>query len=185
MNIIETIQKNLGYGIIQKIDPNSQEVTDKESTHGNNALAQAAIPSVLLGLFNRLEKEPDVSWISSDQPTGRLLEKIFGDSNNKLVQQVAVYSGLSEPDVRPEMEHIASESVRVIRHHISDLTDEDNISSFVAKHKADVLFYLPATLRLGILLDNNNLDDRTNKMEGPVSGLMHRLEKQFNSSENN
>jgi hypothetical protein len=185
MNIIETIQKNLGYAIVQKIDPNSQEVTDKESIHGNHALAQAAIPSVLLGLFNRLEKEPDASWLVADQPTGRLLEKIFGKSEDQVVEQIAAYSGLTGLNVKTEMEHIASESVRVVRDNISDLKNENKISAFVARHKQDVLLYLPATLGMGSLLGNNNLDDRTNKMEGPVSGLMHRLEKQFNSSENN
>jgi hypothetical protein len=83
------------------------------------------------------------------------------------------------------MQHIASESVRVVREHISDLHNENEIAAFVAHHKQEVLLYLPASLQLGVLLGNNNLDDRTNKMEGPVSSLMHRIERQFNSSENN
>jgi hypothetical protein len=185
MNIAETIQKNLGFGIIHKVDPNSQEVADKEGSHGNTALAQAAIPSILIGLFNRLEKEPDVSWLSGNQPTGSLLEKIFGKTCREIVEHVSVYSRIPDKNVKQEMEHIASESIRVIRDHISDLTNEDKITAFVAHHKQIVLLYLPASLQLGILLGNNNLDDRTNKMEGPVSSLMHHMEKKFNSSENN
>lgn len=185
MNITETIQKNLGFGKIQKIDPNSQDVTDKEGIHGNNAIAQAAIPSILLGLFNRLEKEPDASWIAGDQPTGNLLEKIFGKSHLELVDQVALYARMKNELVKPEMEHIASEVVRVTRDNIKDLTDENSIAAFVTQHKQDVLLYLPAAISLGRILGNNNLDDRTNKMEGPISSLMHKMEKQFNSSENN
>ena len=30
-NIIEALQMNLGYGQIEKVDPNSQQVTDRES----------------------------------------------------------------------------------------------------------------------------------------------------------
>lgn len=185
MNITETIQKNLGFGKMQKIDPNSQEVTDTEQIHGNNAIAQAGIPAVLLGLFNRLEKEPDASWLAGDQPTGSLLEKIFGNSDKKLIEQVAQYSRMPAALVKPEMEHIASEAVRVTRDNIKDLGNEDSISAFVARHKQDVLLYLPATIKLGQIVGNNNLDDRTNKMEGPISSLMHKMEKQFNSSENN
>jgi len=185
MNIIEVIQKNLGYGTIQKIDPNSQEVADKDSIHGNTAVAQAAIPSVLLALFNRLEKEPNASWLAAEQPTGRLMEKIFGKSATGITEKIAAYSGLTGLGVKAEMEHIAAESVRVVRDQVSDINNEKNISAFVARHKHEVLLYLPAILQLGSLLGNNNLDDRTEKMEGPVSGLMHRMEKQFNSSENN
>ncbi|HEY4153962.1 MAG TPA: hypothetical protein VGM24_00990 [Puia sp.] len=185
MNIIETIQKNLGFEPIQKIDPNSQEVANKEAIHGNTALAQAAIPSILLGLFNRLEKERDASWLAGDQPTGRLLEKIFGQSNDKVIEIVSVYCLTTDQNVKQEMEHIASESVRVVRDHVADLTSEDSIAAFVSQHKHEVLLYLPASLQLGSILGNDNLDDRTNKMEGPVSGLMHRIEKQFNSSGNN
>lgn len=185
MNIAETIQKNLGYGSIQRVNPNSQEVPEKETLHGNAALAQAAIPSILLGLFNRLEKEPDASWLAGDQPTGSLLEKIFGKAYKDVVVHVSNYSRVPDKNAEQEMEHIASESVRVVRDNISDLGNEDKITAFVAKHKQDVLHYLPASLQMGVLLGNNNLDDRTNKMEGPVSSFMNRMEKQFNSSENN
>jgi hypothetical protein len=185
MNIIEIIQKNLGYGAVQRVDPNSQEVLDKESIHGNTAIAQAAIPSILLALFNRLEKEPGAFWLAAGQSGGGLLEKIFGNSDAGLVQRIEMYSGLSGPNVRAEMEHIAAESVRVVRDHIPDAGNENKITAFVARHKHEVLLYLPATLQLGALLGNNNLDDRTEKMEGPISGLMHNMEKQFNSSENN
>jgi hypothetical protein len=185
MNITETIQKNLGYGAIQKIDPNTQEVSDREGSHGNASLAQAAIPAILLGLFNRLEKEPDASWLAGDQPTGSLIKKIFGKKEEEVIAEVGRYSGLGDKNVKQEMEHIASESVRVVRDQISDLSSEDKIAAYVSAHKQQVLLYLPASLRLGIIVENENLDDRTNKMEGPVSSLMHRIEKQFNSSENN
>jgi len=114
-----------------------------------------------------------------------LLEKIFGESHVVLVDRVALYSRIPDAQVKQEMEHIASEVVRVTRDNIVDLTDEDKITAFVAKQKQDVLLYLPASIKLGQILGNNNLDDRTNKMEGPISSLMHRMEKQFNSSENN
>jgi hypothetical protein len=185
MNLIETIQKNLGFGKIQKVDPNSQEVKDKESMHGRTALAQAAIPAILVALFNRLEREPDAYWLAGDQPANQLVEKLFGDPAPEVVKRVEAYAAAPDLNGKQEMEHIAAECVRVVSARIRDLTNENRIATYVAKHKQDVLLYLPASLQLGALLGNENLDDRTNKMEGPVSGMMHRLEKQFNSSKNN
>ncbi|MEO7924436.1 MAG: hypothetical protein ABIR30_12220 [Chitinophagaceae bacterium] len=40
----------------------------------------------------------------------------------------------------------------------------------------NILVYLPAALNLGDLLKDESLDDRTNKMEGPVSNFMHKIE---------
>ncbi|HVY75666.1 MAG TPA: hypothetical protein VG890_12590 [Puia sp.] len=184
MNIIETIQRNLGHGPIRKVDPNTQEVDDKSQTHGNPALAQAAIPTVLLGIFNFLEKDPRPDWLTGGQQTGYLLDKIFGRLKQPVIEKVMVYSSMGEKNTVAEMEHIAAESVRVVYDQIIDPENESRIEAYVAQHKPDVLLFLPASMQLGALLGNSSLDDRTHKMDGPVSGLMHRLEKQFNSSEN-
>jgi len=37
-------------------------------------------------------------------------------------------------------------------------------------------------LQIGKLLNDSTLDDRTNKMEGPISGLMHAIEKKFSDA---
>jgi hypothetical protein len=55
----------------------------------------------------------------------------------------------------------------------------------VARNKPDTLLYLPPSLDLGTIFKNNNLDDRTGKMEGPISSLMHSVEKAFNTSGSN
>ena len=57
MNIIETIQKNLGFDTLKKIDPNTQETAGEETVMGNSALAQAGIPAILLGIYNKLEEK--------------------------------------------------------------------------------------------------------------------------------
>ena len=51
-NLVESIQKNLGYAKLYKVDPNTQDIDEKEKSFGNNSLAQAGIPAVLCGLFN-------------------------------------------------------------------------------------------------------------------------------------
>ena len=51
INIIEEIQQGLGVAELQKIDPNTQEVKRPENISSKNYLWQAAIPTVLLGLY--------------------------------------------------------------------------------------------------------------------------------------
>jgi len=180
MNIIETIQKNLGFDTLKKIDPNTQETKGEDTLLGNSAVAQAGIPAILIGIYNKLEENPDLNLLKPEQ--GNLLENIFGKSTEKVVTQVENYSKVRDKHISQQLDHIASESLRVIKEGIGEPADESHVRSFVAKNKPDTLLYLPPSLELGSILKNNNLDDRTGKMEGPVSTFIHKVEKAFNTS---
>lgn len=181
MNIIETVQKNLGFNALVKIDPNTQDTPGTDIVIGNDAIAQAGIPAILLGIYNRLESNPDLSILDTDQP-GSCLERVFGKSTDLVVKRIYDYSRIQDIHSVQQLEHIASESMRVIRENIGISASEKDIRNFVAKNKPDTLLYLPPALELGTILKNDNLDDRTGKMEGPISSFMHNLEKTFNTS---
>ncbi len=181
MNIIETVQKNLGFMTLNKIDPNTQEVAGKDVVIGNNALAQAGIPAILLGIYNNLEQNPDLSFLNMEE--GKKLEKIFGKSVVVIVKKITDYSKIPDKHSLQELEHIASESMRVVKEKIGEGASPNAIRHFVARNRKDTLLYLPPSLELGTILQNNNLDDRTGKMEGPISNLTHHLEKMFSNSE--
>jgi hypothetical protein len=180
MNIIETIQKNLGFDTLKKIDPNTQETVGEGTVLGNSAVAQAGIPSILLGIYNKLEEHPDLNLLRAEK--GNLLESIFGKSTDAVVHQIEIYSKVQDKHIAQQLEHIATESLRVVKEGIGDTTDENHVRNFIAKNKPDTLLYLPPSLELGTILKNNNLDDRTGKMEGPVSTFMHKVEKTFNTT---
>ncbi len=184
MHIVQIIQKNLGFSSLEKIDPNTQQVPGNEHLLGNNALAQAAIPAILLGIFSRLEQNPEPEALFAIPSSGLLLW-IFGKSTEAVTEQIAVYSKIRDKHILQELEHIASESVRVVKDSLGVDPSEHTIRRFVSANKGEVLLYLPPSLELGTILNNNNLDDRTGKMEGPVSSFMHRLEKTFNTAVKN
>ena len=181
MNIIETVQKNLGFMTLNKIDPNTQEVVDQDTVIGNSALAQAGIPAVLLGIYNNLEQNPDLSFLNTDE--GKKLERIFGKSVVVVVKKITDYSKIPDKHSLQELEHIASESMRVVKEKIGEGASQNAIRHFVARNRKDTLLYLPPSLDLGSILQNNNLDDRTGKMEGPISNLTHKLEKMFSNTD--
>ena len=47
----------------------------------------------------------------------------------------------------------------------------------------NILPYLPAALQTGKLLNENTLDDRTNKMKGPVSNFVHSIESMLSGAD--
>jgi hypothetical protein len=184
MNIIETIQKNLGFNALVKIDPNTQDTPDAGIVIGNDAIAQAGIPAILLGIYNRLESDPDLRLLDAE-PQGSCLEQVFGKSTEVVVKRIYDYSRIQDKHSVQQLEHIAAESMRVVKEKIGESANETVIRNFVARNKPDTLLYLPPSLDLGTILKNDNLDDRTGKMEGPISSLMHSVEKAFNTSGSN
>ena len=182
MNTIEIIQRNLGYSGLEKIDPNTQQPQGGENHIGNHALAQAGIPSVVLGIFNRLEQEPVLDPLFKNDKSPAL-ENIFGKQADEVVRRVREYAQTGAEDTRLELEHIAAETLRIVRDSTGGGLDAKTVRTYVANNKPDILLYLPPSLEMGKLLRNNNLDDRTGKMEGPVSSFMHSVEKKFNTSE--
>lgn len=177
-NLVESIQKNLGYATLHKVDPNTQDIEEKEKSFGNNSLAQAGIPVVLSGLFNYV-LQPEGGNISLLPENVKWLPLLFGDKLNEIIERIATYAGTSISNAKGELEHMADEAVRLLKKNILVENDMRALKKFSMDHKNDVLSYLPGALQTGEILGNNSLDDRTHKMEGPVSGLMHAIEKHF------
>lgn len=183
INIVETIQKNLGLPELQKIDPNTQEVKHPENTSLESKFYQAAVPTVLVGLYKYTRFKAGNTQILFNQTSGRLMDTIFGDSANQVVSKVANYSGMSEEYTAEKMETVAVEAVNVLKSQFhKDIKDED-VRAFFSDQRSTILKYVPAELKIGDVLNDETIDDRTNKMEGPMSSHMHWIEKLFSSSD--
>jgi hypothetical protein len=182
VSLIEAIPKNLGYAKLQKIDPNIQDVKEEEKSFGTNAIVQAAIPTILLGLSNYMvTDEAADSVICGDTGTDYLM-LIFGEKKEQVIRKVASYAGSTYSNTEKEMEHITSESIRIIRESFPNKGNYKEMRASLGEQKQEILSYLPGDLQIGILMRNNTLDDRTHKMEGPISNLMHKIENKFSTS---
>jgi hypothetical protein len=177
-HIVETIQKKLGYPELKKIDPNTQEVKHESSTGGRN-FGQAAIPAVLLALYKYGTTEHGADELLRGIKSTQWIEVLFGDKTTEAIQKVAAYSGVSTVETEKRMEDIATEAVREIREHTPNNASFKDAKSYILEQRTNILMYLPAELQMGYLLKDPTLDDRTNKMDGPMSGHMHFLEKLF------
>ncbi len=178
-SLIESIQKNLGYHPIFKMDPNTQDVKADENRAGIRSLPQAAIPSMACGLLNRLQSPEGAEKILRTE-NANWPGLVFGNNLKELIQKIAKYAGASIESTRQEVIHIANEAVRLIREAVADAKSQEAIHAFAAGQKNESLLYLPGALGIGYLINNNPLDDRTHKMQGPISSLMHTIENRFN-----
>lgn len=184
IDIVEIIQQKLGFPALQKIDPNTQEVKKPENVSPQDYLGQAAIPAVLTGLFKYSRTEAGNAEIISGALTGNLIEEIFGDTKEQAVEKVASFTGNSAEYAAGKMELIARAAIEAIRENLSKEPSGASVKDFFAAQRHNILVYLPASLQMGDVLNDDTLDDRTNKMEGPVSGFMQTIGQIFSKSGN-
>jgi len=177
-HLVESIRKEMGFPPLQKIDPNIQETKEKSLT-AKQGLAQAAIPAVLAGFFASTRSDEGCNLILTGAASENWVNVIFQENKLNIVEKVAHYAGLSLNETALAMEDIAREAETVIRKAIGEKPTIEKLRSYMRSQRHHILVHLPAALQLGYLLHDNAMDDRTNKMEGPVSNFMHTIENQF------
>jgi hypothetical protein len=180
-NLVESIQKSLGFPELAKIDPNTQQVKDT-SVQAESNLGQAAIPAVLMGLYKYGSTEKGAEQILRGNKSTTWLDEFFGEQKQQAIDKVSVYAPHASADVAGKMEQIADEAVRQVREHVPANASFMDIKTYVTDQRNKILVYLPAELQISTVVNDNTLDDRTNKMEGPMSDSMHFIEKVFSGS---
>jgi len=173
-NIVEAIQKNLGYQPLKKVDPNTQEIRGARKMPPEQKLPQAAIPAVLAAMIKYSDGTDGINLLSADE-NQNWLTTIYGGKESDAVQKVADYAGVTADEARKQMESISQEAVRIVRDVIKNV-DAEKLRSFMNSQRHSILSHLPAAMKMGDVLNEETFDDRTNKMEGPVSSFLHRIE---------
>jgi len=181
INLLETVQQNLGYPALQKIDPNTEVVVADEKTAGEDKFSQAAIPAVLTGLYRFVQSDEGAAEFLSAGTSLNWVAKIFDDNRKKVMQAIADYANQSNEEPATKMNAIANEAVKVVKENLPAGAGIKEVKIFFADQENNILLYLPPVLNMGELLHDNILDDNTNKMEGPVSSLMQSIGSVFSS----
>lgn len=182
-NLVETIQKNLGFPPLEKIDPNIQETKEKILREPQAKLAQAAVPAVLTALYRYTREDEASASILSVTDHTDWLGVIFEGKEDAAVEKVARYAGVTDKEAESAMENIADEAVITIKRSAGSHPTPATVKSFMNDQRHNILVHLPAAMQMGDLLNEESLDDRTNKMEGPISNLMHAIENKLSGSD--
>ena len=184
-NLIESIQRNLELPILEKIDPNTQEIKDKSDSDIIQNLTQASVTAILAGMYKYTRNHENCEEILSGNISTDWANQYFGEFSNNVIEKVANYAGTTSARAKSQMDIIADEALDILLNNLPDKANASEVKNFMTAQRNNILLHLPAELQIGSLLDDNSLDDRTNKMRGPISNLMHAIEKGMSGSEPN
>jgi hypothetical protein len=184
-NIIELLQQALNSKPLQKVSPNTQEV-DKSAADTSNAskLLQAVISAVLTGLYKITRTHDGAEQVLGGNISTTWGDLLFADNKDALISRIVKYSVSSPATVGGEIELAGNEAANIIKTNAggTKTATADDVIVYMKDQRNNILHYLPAALQLGALLDDDTLDDHTHKMDGPISGLMHTIEKAFSGT---
>lgn len=181
VNLLETVQKNLGYPALQKVDPNTQAVMADAATEGSDKFSQAAIPAIVTGLYKYAQSDEGANDILVNKNTANWVSKIFDENRKAAVQTISSYAKQPGEDPIARMNAIANEAVKITKESLPDGATIKDVKIFFTDQINHILLYLPAELNMGELLHDNTLDDNTHKMEGPISSLMKMIGGAFSN----
>lgn len=181
LNLLEAVQKKLNYPPLQKIDPNTQQVATDNSKPDEHRFSQAAIPAVLTGLYKYSTTDEGAEKILSGDISTDWVNNIFGNTENEVADKIAAYSYSPVEPTHARMDTIAAAAINLIRENIKEGATKMDVKNFMSGQKHDILLFLPAALHTGDILNDDTLDDNTNKMEGPISSLMHKIGSAFSN----
>lgn len=179
INLIETLQQRLGYAPLRKIDPNTQEIAGGAAV---NVLAQSIIPAVSAGLYKITRSEEGARLVLRGNFSTGIAEALFGDKTDTLLDNISSYADVDRKTTLAQLERAGEVTVKIINENAATEPRETAVMSFMKEQRNTILHYLPAALQIGLLLNDTTMDDKTNKMDGPVSGLMHKIEKVFSGA---
>ncbi len=183
INILEEVVKKMNLPQLKKVDPNSQQVEVKSDEEREHKLMQAVAPASVAGIYNAARSEEGLDYLAGSQDSADWFTLLFGNNAAGVKQRIADYTRNSSDDVQTHFNSIATQAVSILR---SNATGDDKrvaVRNLAGAQRDWFLPYLPAELNIGSSLEDDTMDDRMNKMEGPVSSLMHKVETVFTGQE--
>jgi len=181
-NLLQTVQESLCVAPLQKVDANTQEVIVTENKPDEDRFNQAVIPSVLIALYKYSRADEGAEAILHGQATD-WADFIFGDHKKEAIAEIAAYSDRNSGEAIDKINAVTTVAIQVIREKVTGKGTIIDVKQILSDSRDEVLLYLPASMQIGKLLHDNTLDDRTHKMEGPVSSLMHAIGGSFSGSD--
>ena len=183
INLLEKVQENLQYPPLKKIDPATQQAGSDSTVVNDNQFSQSAIPAMLVGLYKYSTTDEGAAEILRGDYSTNWVTKIFDDTKRQVVETIASYVNEPQLDSYEKMNNIADEAVKLTKENLPKDAELKDVKTFLSNQVNNILPYLPPALHMGDFLNDTTIDDNTNKMEGPISSLMHAIGSAFSTPE--
>jgi OOP family OmpA-OmpF porin len=164
-NIIELIKNTIGTHDVHSYELN-------ESSHNLPKAVEAIVPSVLIGILNKLNLNGSAFWASlntqtqsatsqiNEVPNIHAVQHIFGEQTDTVVNEISNYADITPMASKGMLAIYIEKILNVITQYLgSNSTNYAAIKEWLISQKDNILDALPATFNLGSALGISNLNN--------------------------
>ena len=179
MNLPQQLQEYMKYPVLQLINVNTGLPEDEIAF---DALSQSVLITFLAGLYKGTRSKEGAKMINDETNVQHLLNTLFKDDEE--LNTIGAYTNRPISDIKLKITELAT-CYMAFLHQLpgEEAGQEDFLQSLMTGQRHEILRFVPKGLAIGKLLDDGSLEDNTNKMEGPISSLMHKIENVFSKSD--
>lgn len=179
-SLITYLQEYMGTQL-PKPDVRTHE-TNNPAPDQTGKLMQSAMAAALVVLYKFSRSERGAEYLTNTNPEQIHLRDLTAGKELELAEHIANSSGADVKQSSAMTLAVVREALHFVRRELKDNFSSTNLQTYFGAQRQEILGHLPPELGLGEIMGDDTLDDRTNKMEGPVSGLAHAIQNMFSSS---
>jgi len=181
MNLSQDLQEFLNYPVLQKMDPTTGQPENEELY---DIVSQSVLIVFLTGLYKATRTKEGAEEINNQQNIEGLLNIMF-KNKAEVITAVAEFTKKSENFISAKLDEVAAGYFKVINQgdYVTELQKENSLEGLLTSERIKILPCLPPGLKTGKLFNDESIDDSTNKMEGPISSLMNKIEGAFSEDD--
>ncbi len=181
MNLSQDLQEFLKYPVLQKIDATTGH---PENEKLYDIVSQSVLIIFLTRLYEATRTKEDAEVIKQQQNAKGLLDKMFKNKAAALTD-IAEFTKKSEKYINTKLEEVAGGYLQVIQQskYTVAFKKEKSMEGLLSNERHKILPCLPPGLKTHKLFKDETIDDNSNKMEGPVSSLMNKIEDVFSEDD--
>lgn len=180
INLIIAVQQHLKLPEIHKVIPESHN-QDQIQEAQNISISQVALVCVTAALYKitRTTEGCVKLLLSGKNDKWLSLGEAYGERLSFVYEKVGEYGIADHKAIECLFQDIANACLLVIHETLAHNISTESVKALIGDQRHSILMYKPVELDFRLMLNDSVLDDQTNKMEGPVSNLMHKIENLF------
>lgn len=183
-DLVKEVQHRLGLAPLEKVDPNDQS----KNTDGNqlsDPVTQGSVMGALIALYKITRGTENTDKFLLSGKGSEWIELLYSNGLDALVTAI-VPDGAAD-EVRSHSQRLIQQTAEtaqsILYEVLGDKLSSENVKSYMSGQRNTLLQYLPGGQKLGELLNDAMLEDRTMKMRGPVSSMAHGIEQMFSETD--
>lgn len=181
MNLSQDLQEFLNYPVLQKMDATTG---NPENEKLYDIVSQSVLIIFLTGLYEATRTKEGADAIQNQPGVNGLLDKLF-KNKAAVLAAIATFTKRPENYINTKLEEVAHGYFQVINqsNYATTLKKENSLADLMTSERHKILACLPPELKAGKLFGDEAIDDNINKMEGPLSSLMNKINDAFSKGD--